>query len=308
MNTRFVWPGAPINLEMLIERGAECFIQHDLYFGHGTDNAWDEALWLALHALDQSFFADEGPGDAVILRQVLSQVQVDLVTKVFECRIRERKPAAYITGKGFFAGLEFLVSSDVLVPRSPIAELVENHFQPWLTAAPKRILDLGTGSGCIGIACAHAFPDAEVECSDVSEAALRVAEQNIALHNLRHRVRAIQSDVYAALTGPYDLIVSNPPYVDAEDMASMPSEYHAEPVLGLAAGDDGLDICRRILREATRYLNPEGCLIVEVGNSWQALEQAFPRVPFTWIEFAYGGEGVFVLSGQELQQYAPYFG
>jgi len=273
-----------------------------LVFGHGTDNAWDEALWLALFALGLAWTKDEG-----ILQNTLNQTQNNSVTQLFNRRIVERKAAAYLTGRSYFAGLEFIVDETVLVPRSPIAVLISNSFEPWLTSSPLKILDLCTGSGCIGIACAYAFPEAQVDCSDISAPALHIAQQNIALHKLENRVTAIASDMFANVDGPYDLIVSNPPYVDAEEMANLPQEFCAEPALGLAAGNDGLDICRRILREATLHLTADGYLIVEVGNSWHALEAAFSRVPFTWVEFTYGGEGVFVMSAAELRQYAPYF-
>jgi len=187
------------------------------------------------------------------------------------------------------------------VPRSPIGELIQKKFQPWLAQEPARILDLCTGSGCIGIACAYAFPDAEVQLSDISFDALEVAEENIQQHSLEERVFAIQSDLFANLGGQqFDLIVSNPPYVDADDLASMPAEYHAEPEIGLGSGEDGLEFTRRLLREASDYLTDDGVLIVEVGNSWVALEEAYPDLPFTWIEFERGGHGVFMLRKTDL--------
>lgn len=217
-------------------------------------------------------------------------------------RIEERIPAAYITGQAWFAGLPYAVDERVLVPRSPIAELIEKRFAPWLTEEPLQILDLCTGSGCIGIACAYAFPDAEVQLSDISFDALAVAEENIHQHGMADRVFAMQSDLFENLLGQrFDLIVSNPPYVDAEDMASLPDEFHAEPELGLASGDDGLDFTRRLLREAQDYLTDEGLLVVEVGNSWPALEAAYPDLPFVWVEFERGGHGVFVLTAQDLR-------
>ena len=303
MNDDLVWPETPVSLEKLIDVGAENFQRRNLYFGHGTDNPWDEAMWLAFHALGLTWSSDPE-----VLQQTLNREQQRKVIALYQRRIDERKPAAYLTGIMAFAGLEFIVSPDVLVPRSPIAELIASHFKPWLVEAPARILDLCTGSGCIGIACATVFTEADVDCSDISTAALTIAESNIRRHQLTGRVRTVVSDMFAQLQASYDLIVSNPPYVDVEDLAAMPLEYRAEPELGLAAGDDGLDFCRRILRAAPSYLNPGGCLIVEVGNSWQALEQAFPQVPFTWIEFEYGGQGVFIFSAEELAQYAPYFG
>ncbi len=306
MNESIVWPDAPVSLENLIDRAANIFQQHNLYFGHGTDNAWDEAMWLVFHALDIPWSSDES-----VLQQVLTNQQQQQAIALLNQRVEQRKPAAYLTGKMFFAGLEFIVSEDVLVPRSPIAELIQNGFRPWLSEDPNRVLDLCTGSGCIGIACAAVFDQATVDCTDISEPALAIAKQNIELHQLQGRVKAVASDVFAGLASDdvnrYNLIVSNPPYVDAQDLAEMPDEYRAEPEIGLASGVDGLDICRRILREAVNYLQPKGCLIVEVGNSWQALENSHPEVPFTWLEFEYGGDGVFIFSREELQQYAPYF-
>ena len=200
------------------------------------------------------------------------------------------------------------MDSRVLVPRSPIAELIEAGFSPWLPDVPNNILDLCTGSGCIGIACAHYFPEANITLSDISVDALAVAEQNIVLHQLSGRVIAVESDLFGNLgEKAYDLIVSNPPYVDAEDLASMPKEYHHEPEIGLASGFDGLDFTRRLLRESVEYLSDNGVLIVEVGNSWEALEQAFPTVPFIWLEFERGGHGVFLLTAEELKAHSQEF-
>lgn len=302
MKSRLVWPKAPLSLENLVDHGAQKFVENHCFFGHGTDNPNDEALSLALHALDLSWDIDESA-----LQHELQQSEIDSITRLFERRINERIPAAYITGQMFFAGLSFQVNSDVLVPRSPIAELIFAQFQPWLKYAPARILDLCTGSGCIGIACAKEFPDAAIVCSDISDAALRVAEANVEQHSLQSQVQVIKSDLFQELSGKFDLIVSNPPYVDANDLSSMPAEYSAEPSIGLAAGDDGLDIAKRILAEAGKYLSPNGLLVVEVGNSAEALEQTYPDVPFTWVEFAHGGQGVFVMSVDEIAAYASHF-
>jgi ribosomal protein L3 glutamine methyltransferase len=279
-----------------IRWGVSEFNAAKLYFGHGTDNAWDEAEQLVLHAINLTPpLADEWLGSR------LTSSERDRVVANLQRRIEERIPAAYITGQAWFAGLPFIVDERVLVPRSPIAELIQKQFQPWLAQEPARILDLCTGSGCIGIACAYAFPDAEVQLSDISFDALEVAEENIQQHNLEERVFAIQSDFFANLVGQqFDLIVSNPPYVDADDLASMPAEYHAEPEIGLGSGEDGLEFTRRLLREASNYLTDDGVLIVEVGNSWVALEEAYPNLPFTWIEFERGGHGVFMLRKTDL--------
>ena len=227
--------------------------------------------------------------------------QARAISELLARRIDERLPAAYLTGKAWFCGLPFKVDERVLVPRSPIAELIANEFSPWLRAAPKRVLDLCTGSGCIGIACAYAFPGAEVLLSDISADALAVAQDNIALHELADRVSVCESDGLASVPGKFDLIVSNPPYVDQSDLDAMPAEFHAEPVLGLASGNDGLDFTRELLSTAATALNDDGLLVCEVGNSWNALESAFPELPFIWMELEQGGHGVFVLTAAELR-------
>lgn len=285
-----------LTLRDFIRWGASEFNGAKLYFGHGTDNAWDEAEQLVLHAINLvPPLADEW------LSARLTRVERERVVENLRRRIDDRVPAAYITGQAWFAGLPFTVDERVLVPRSPIGELIQKQFSPWLLNEPTQILDLCTGSGCIGIACAYAFPDAEVQLSDISFDALEVAEENIQQHNLEDRVFAMQSDLFANLIGQkFDLIVSNPPYVDADDLATMPPEYHAEPEIGLGSGDDGLDFTRRLLQEASDYLTDDGVLIVEVGNSWVALEDAYPDLPFTWIEFERGGHGVFVLTKADL--------
>lgn len=285
-------------LRDLIRWGASEFTAANLYFGHGTDNAWDEAEQLVLHAVHMTPpLADEW------LSARLTRVERERAIENLRRRVDERIPASYITGRAWFAGLPFTVDERVLVPRSPIGELILNQFSPWLTQEPAQILDLCTGSGCIGIACAYAFPDAEVQLSDISFDALAVAEENIHQHNLEDRVFAMQSDLFENLAGQkFDLIVSNPPYVDSDDLASMPAEYHAEPEIGLGSGEDGLDFTRRLLQEAANYLTDEGVLIVEVGNSWVALEEAFPELPFTWIEFERGGHGVFMLTKADFLQ------
>ena len=286
-----------LTLRDFIRWGASEFTAAELFYGHGTDNAWDEAEQLVLHAVHL-----EPPLDGEWLSARLTRPERERVLANLQRRIQERIPAAYITGKAWFTGLPFHVDERVLVPRSPIAELILKRFEPWLIQPPQRILDLCTGSGCIGIACAYAFPDAEVQLSDISWDALAVAEENIQLHNLEDRVFALQSDGFANLQGQvFDLIVSNPPYVDAEDMASLPDEYHAEPELGLASGEDGLDFTRQLLAQAVDHLTETGLLVVEVGNSWPALASAYPDLPFIWVEFERGGHGVFVLSAQDLR-------
>lgn len=288
------------NLTDFVRWGASQFNQAGIYFGHGTDNEIDESLLLVLHALNLPFgLSDE------LMQSHLTVAERERIIALFNRRIEERLPAAYLTHQAWFAGLSFYVDERVLVPRSPIAELIEAGFEPWVDPdAVTKVLDMCTGSACIAIACAIAFPEAHVDASDISTEALAVASMNIEKHQLQGRVQAIQSNVFAQLPARrYDIIVSNPPYVDAQDMADLPAEYHAEPVLGLAAGDDGLDIVRRMLARAGDYLTAQGILVVEVGNSAPAVEAAWPDVPFMWLEFERGGSGVFLLTAAQLDEY-----
>jgi ribosomal protein L3 glutamine methyltransferase len=269
----------------------------DIYFGHGTDNPWDEAGVLMAHTLHFTHLAEPA-----LLQTRLTRTERRQFIDLLQARIEQRVPAAYLTQHAFFAGLPFYVDERVLVPRSPIGELIVQQFGSWFAVnPPKRILDLCTGSGCIAIACAHYMPDAEVDAVDISEDALMVADLNISQHQLEDRVFPILSDGYDALPGQqYDLIVTNPPYVDAEDMADLPEEYHHEPELGLASGVDGLALTMRILREAADHLTDDGVLICEVGNSMVALAERLPAVPFDWIQFKNGGIGVFALTKAQL--------
>lgn len=275
--------------------GASRFNEAGLFFGHGTDNAWDEAVYLLSWSLQQPWELFDKTATAR-----LTDSEKEAIYTVFMRRISERLPAPYLTGVAWFAGYPYKVNRDVLIPRSPIAELIAKAFEPWLSAEPQRILDLCTGSGCIGIACAHQYPNATVVLSDISPEALLIAEQNIEFHQLDERVQTRESDGFSAITEKFDLIVSNPPYVDAEDFSTMPAEFQAEPEIGLVSGADGLDFTRGILAQAGQYLTENGILVVEVGNSWPALEMAFPDVSFTWPDFENGGHGVFVLTREQV--------
>jgi len=279
------------------------FHEHGVYFGHGTDNAWDEARLLVLGGLHLPWAMADAYLDCR-----LEEAECLHLNELLRRRIEERVPAAYLLGEAWFCGLPFIVDERVLVPRSPIAEYIERQFAPWLPKTPTRILDLCTGSGCIGIACAYEFPDAEVVLADLSYDALEVANLNIEQHELEGRVYTVQSDGFDGLPGQrFDLIVSNPPYVDLEDFASMPDEYQHEPELGLACGDDGLDLVRRMLAEAADHLTDDGLLVVEVGNSQVHVEALYPEVDFTWLEFQRGGHGVFLLAAQQCREHQALF-
>ena len=287
-----------MNVEHLIRTICDRFDKAALSYGHGTDNPLDEAAWLVFTSLGLSH--DDAPA---VYSASVNDADVAAALKLAERRINERVPLAYILKQAYFAGHEFYVDERVLVPRSPIAELILTQFSPWL--APDEVrsaVDLGTGSGCIAIALAHVFPHASVDAVDISPEALEVTRINIERHDLAGRVTAVESNFFAALLGKkYDLIVSNPPYVDKEDIESMPSEFHHEPRLGLAAGDDGLECAHTILQEASRFLTDNGILVCEVGNSQPALEAAYPDLPFVWLEFAEGGAGVFLLTHDDLR-------
>ncbi|PHM49857.1 50S ribosomal protein L3 N(5)-glutamine methyltransferase [Xenorhabdus miraniensis] len=275
----------------------------NIYYGHGTDNPWDEALQLVLPTLYLPLDIPE----AMMTSRLTSTERHRIVERVLR-RINERIPVAYLTNRAWFCGHEFYVDERVLVPRSPIGELINNQFAGLISHEPSAILDLCTGSGCIAIACAHAFPEAEVDAVDISPDALAITEQNIENHGLSHRVIPISSDLFRDMPPmKYDLIVTNPPYVDEEDMSDLPDEFRCEPELGLAAGVDGLQLVRRILATAPDFLTEDGVLICEVGNSMVHLIVQYPEVPFTWLEFEQGGNGVFMLTRQQLVEHQEYF-
>jgi len=295
-------PAAPTELPRaptvadLIRHGAAAFERAGLAYGHGTDNAIDEAAALVFHALE----LDHAQAEAAYATRP-DAGGVARVLALFDERIERRVPAAYLMGRMWFAGLEFEVDPRVIVPRSPFAELIHAEFRPWIEPERvRRILDIGTGSGCIAIACAVAFPYAQVDAVDVSSQALEVARRNVARHGLGDRVHLHLGDVYEPLSDArYDLIVSNPPYVSDAEMQALPPEYLHEPDLALRAGADGLDVVRRILAGLPEHLEPHGALFVEVGDSDVRVQEAFPDLPLTWLEFEHGGGGVFLLRGAE---------
>ncbi|MFD2111856.1 50S ribosomal protein L3 N(5)-glutamine methyltransferase [Thiorhodococcus fuscus] len=297
-------PDGLITIQDFVRWGASRFNAAQLFFGHGTDNAIDEAAHLVLSGLNLD------PGLPAGFRDCrLTPAERVLVSELIERRLVERVPGAYLTGRAWFAGMEFSVNRHVLVPRSPIAELVEAGFDPWIDAERiGRVLDLCTGSGCIGIASAAYLPDVDVDLVDISPDALEIARRNVERHGLADRVRVLESDLFDVLAGNrYDVIVSNPPYVSQAEYDSLPAEYLNEPGLALLGGDDGLDLVIRILEGAAHFLTEEGILIVEVGNSAQYLDNRLPGVPFTWLEFERGGEGVFLLTREQLIEHRAQF-
>jgi ribosomal protein L3 glutamine methyltransferase len=274
------------------------FNEANLFFGHGTQNAYDEAAYLILHTLHLPLDTLEPFLDAR-----LTTGELDGVLHTLERRVKERIPSAYITHEAWLGDFRFYVDERVIVPRSFIAELLREELVPWVEN-PEEVtaaLDLCTGSGCLAILMAHAFPNAEIDAADISPDALEVAKRNVADYALEEQVRLVQSDLFQGLEGQsYDVIVSNPPYVNAPSVRALPQEYLHEPKLALGSGEDGLDATRVILREAPKHLNPGGILVVEIGHNRAALEEAFPDLDFTWLETSAGDEHVFLLRREQM--------
>ena len=281
----------------LIQAAEEQFRGADLCYGHGTDNPRDEAVYLVLGALGFPFNVNDQQLDEPLEASRARHIQ-NLITR----RIVERVPVAYLVNEAWFCGLPFYVDERVIIPRSPLAELIEEKFTPWMVRREKLcILDIGTGSGCIAIACAMVFPEAEIDAVDISEDAVAVGKINVERHQVSDRVHLIRSDLYENLSGNrYDLIVANPPYVSNRELAALPEEYRHEPADALYGGRDGLDLVRKILLQSGDYLTETGILVVEVGNGQEAVTEKFPQLPFVWLDFERGGEGVFLLTSEDL--------
>ncbi len=287
-----------------IRWAASQFTEAQVCFGHGTSCALDEAAALVLHTIHQPYNLSE-----FYLESVLTPTERVAIVDIIHRRIKKRIPAAYLTHEAIFTGLSFYVDERVLVPRSPIAELIEQRFAPWVEEDNVvRILDLCTGSACIAIACGYAFRNALVDAVDLSEDALAVAEINVAKHLMEDSVTLYQSDLFQQLPAArYDIIVSNPPYVSTLEWTNLPDEFHAEPAMGFKGGESGLDLVLRILVDAADYLAEQGILVVEVGSSAETLQSIFPDVPFYWLDFDRGGDGVFLLTAEQVQHYSPLF-
>lgn len=297
-------PDSMTTIRDYIRWGASRFTAAGLFFGHGTATAIDDAAAIVLFVLHLPYDLP-----AEYFAATLTVAERTAVIRLFERRISEKIPSAYLTHETVFAGLSFYVDERVLVPRSPIAELIKTQFSPWLPAAQVRqVLDLCTGSGCIAIACAYAFPDARLTAVDLSADALEVARINVAQHHLAGQVELLQSDLFGELQGKqYDLIISNPPYVCQAEWETLPAEFRAEPELGFKGGESGLDLVIKILAEAINFLQPSGVMVVEVGSSAETLLHKFPGVPFLWLEFDHGGDGVFLLTAEQLLEFNKLF-
>jgi ribosomal protein L3 glutamine methyltransferase len=297
-------PDSLTRIKDYIRWGASQFSLAGLCYGHGTVTAMDEAAALVLHGIHQPYNLSSDYLDAV-----LTITEREHIVQLFERRLKEKIPSAYITHEAMFAGLSFYVDDRVLVPRSPIAQLISEQFSPWVDAEQvTRVLDLCTGSACIAIACAYAFPDAQVDAVELSAQAIEVAKINCEKHQLCDRVHLLQADLFTGMKQTkYDLIVSNPPYVSLQEWAALPAEFHAEPAMGFKGGVSGLDLVIKILAQARDYLTAAGILVVEVGSSAETLQQQFPGVPFYWLEFEAGGDGVFLLTAEQLTEFDHLF-
>ena len=291
-----------MDLKHYINELVEEFESSELFYGHGTDNALDEAIYLTYGVLDIGY-----KKDLEAANRELSNLEITLLDEKAQLRIKQRIPVAYLLNQAWFAGYRFYSDERALVPRSPIAELISNKFEPLLANEPQRILDLCCGSGCIGIACAKQFPGALIDLSDIDSSALELASNNIELQRCATRVNVIESDLFEDISDFYDLIVCNPPYVSQEDFDKLPKEYKAEPALGFVSEQEGTGVAVKILREVEKYLTPGGLLIMEVGCSANLLQRRNIKVPFLWLEFIAGGEGVLALTRDQLKEYSKEF-
>ena len=281
----------------LIQRTEKQFSEAELFYGHGTDNALDEAFYLVMVAACLEFDCSDEELDKPLHQEILAHIE-NLIDK----RIKQRIPVAYLINKAWFAGRQFYVDERVLIPRSPFAELITSQFMPWLSSnAVNSILEIGTGSACMAIACAYEFSHAKIDAVDIDDDAIAVANKNVAMHELEERVQILKSDLFDQLADKkYDLIISNPPYVGQDEMQTLPEEYRHEPNHALEANDNGLELVEKILSKAKQHLNDNGILVVEVGNSMEALIERYPEMPFVWLEFEQGGDGVFLLNKNDL--------
>lgn len=287
------------NLAHFLKWAEKLFIANKLYFGHGTANAWDEAVFIASHVLKINLYIES------LTNRLLTQSEIKKLKKIAFLRAKTKKPLAYIIKTAWFAGRSYYVNSNVIIPRSPIAELINNRFRPWLKKKPHKILDLCTGSGCIAIACFHEFIKdnykIKIDASDICSKALTIAAKNLKLHNIDHNaINLIKSDLFNNINNKYNLIISNPPYVDQKDFNKLPQEFYFEPKKALVAGMNGFELVSKILYQAKNFLLPNGVLIVEVGVNWRKLVKLYPKVKFTWLKFKNGGEGIFLLTKQQL--------
>jgi ribosomal protein L3 glutamine methyltransferase len=284
-----------------VERTSAVFDGAELFYGHGTDNAFDEAVYLVFATLDIAF--DDPEADS----RVIARDECDLLDSRVADRVENHTPVAYLVGQAWFGGMRFIADARALIPRSPLAEFIAEGCAPFVSYTPERILDLCCGGGCIGILAAHQFPLARVDLADLSAEALALARENVSLHTLADRVNLRQSNLFEALEGRYDLMLSNPPYVPLDEVLGLPPEYSHEPSLGLISEDDGLAIPLQILREAPDYLSDGGVLVMEVGYSVEQLSARLAQVPLLWLEFAHGGEGVLAITRDELLRYRDQF-